>query len=97
MNFLRTMRAILDKEKRERAKRVSCAPGPSHLTDALPHLTAGVCIEWNSPLLGLIQGEVLNATFSDVVVWHPRLDGVATIERAWVTRIVLPSPKGDPL
>jgi hypothetical protein len=63
----------------------------------MPHLTAGVYIEWNSPLLGLIQGEVLNATSSEVIVWHPRLDGVATIERAWVTRIVLPSQKGDAL
>ena len=61
---------------------------------AIPTPVPGSWIEWNSPMFGLLVGEVIEATASTITVWHPLAEKLITIPSAWVTRI-LPESKGN--
>jgi len=56
-------------------------------TSSHPLLVAGVVIEWESPLFGLLSASVLEVTNLSVTVQHPLTEHLATIPRAWVKRI----------
>ena len=61
---------------------------------AIPPPAPGSWIEWDSPMFGLLVGEVIEATASTITVWHPLAEKLITIPAAWVMRIV-PEGKGN--
>jgi hypothetical protein len=97
MNFLESMREILKKEGllTATAKAYGILDG-TFVPDRVPcakstsNSPSGTKIEWDSPLFGLLVGEVVEATASTVILWHPLTEKLVTIPSCWVTR-TLPS------
>jgi hypothetical protein len=52
-----------------------------------PWRTPGTVVMWESPVLGLINGEVLRIHgHGDVDVYHPVAEGIVRIPRTWMRR-----------
>jgi len=99
MSFLETMREILKQatvvtnqaqsDARPEYPEVSDDPPPTHARLPAP----GTWIEWQSPLFPSMIGEVIEATESDILVWHPKAEDLRNISVDWVTR-TLTGPEG---
>ena len=55
-------------------------------------LAPGCWIEWDSPLFGLLTGQVLDSDGTHILVWHAKAEGLRNIPVNWVTR-TLTGPK----
>jgi hypothetical protein len=102
MNFVETVREILRREgmlgttkgagdhegPRERQPSVPTA------TTSRPIFAPGCWIEWDSPLFGLLTGQVLDADDTHILVWHKKAEGLRNIPVNWVTRTLTDPKRG---
>ena len=104
MGFLETVRDILRREGMN--GRANDAPGrdrhvdgqPDPITSTTPttprHGPAPGCwIEWESPLFGLLTGQVLDADDTHILVWHQKAEGLINIPVNWVIRTLTDSKR----
>lgn len=98
MGFLERMRDILRQERVHADAKDDAGPECREVAAKTAPTTAallpvpGSWIEWQSPLFTVMTGEVIDATGTEILVWHPKVQGLSHISVGWVTR-TLSEPK----